>query len=227
MKSIRLKIFLILAMLFSAKYSCVDENSHLDLYVEPYYRMMDFKFRNVDMYYINPVTEQPMWSRVSQDFDNTVYATDSLAMYFHVPDTALLFHSQNNIKKGFGFMLEAYANNTKRPGYMGTLDLVEKIHIASRYDFDEMHGAGYDLSDVVYIFAYSTDMESGGFWSLDEYNAKGPHTAPKRFHLLFKPGIRPISSPQQFVLTYHLVGQHGLSPRQFQDVTPVFNVRTR
>ena len=223
MKNIKLRIVLILLMLVHIPFSCVDMNTCVDLDPMPYYRMMDLVFDNVELYYINEASDKPMPLKVSQEYDTFVYPCDSLMLSFKVPDTALFYHSQNNpLRKGFGLQ-EAYACNPKRAGYKGTFDVIDKIHVTSNYDFDETHLAGYDLSDIVDIFAYTLDEEEGGFWNLNDYNNTSPRTAPKRFYLLFTRNAR-LSDIQQFVVIYHLHGQGG-TPREFRVETPVLKVK--
>ena len=225
MKSIRLRIILILLMLVPVPFSCKEDCSALlDLYVEPYFQMQDLVFAYVDEYTFNEKTEKLMFKSISQNFDSVVYSCEKMAMYFQAPDTALLFHSQNTIKKRFGFMHEAIACSAKQPGYAGTLDLVEKIDISSNYDYDDMHHQNYDLSDIVKIFAYTTNGENG--WAdLDEYNKNAPYQAPKRFYLLLKQPPT-LSKVQQFHIRYYMVNQNGGSSRLFEIVTPVFHVKT-
>ena len=216
---------MLILMLIPVPISCLDDDVCLDMYVEPYYRMLDLVFENVEIYYLNDADKPMPLPGVSQDYDTHVYPCDSLLLSFFVPDTSILYHSQNNImKKGFCYTQEAFACNIDRAGYKGTLDLVDKIHISSNYDFDEKHHAGYDLSDIVDIFAYTKDEVSGGKWNLHQYNENSPHEAPKRFWLLIRQ--KPtISKVHQFVIRYHLVGQDGTAPREFHIITPVFNVR--
>ena len=222
MKSIKLKIVFILFLLIKVPFSCINDDGCLELEVMPYYKMMDLAFKSVEYFYINPKSQKPMPQKVSQDFDTYFYACDSMMLYFEVPAAALLFHAQNNnIRKGFG-LTEAIA--CELPGHLGTLDKVDKIFISSKYDFDETHLAGYDLSDIVDIFAYTIEEEDGGFMLLGDYNESSPHTAPKRFYLLLRRKAR-LSEVQQFVITYHLMGEEGEDPREFRVETPRFNVK--
>jgi len=223
MKNIWIKLFLVLLMLFPVHFSCKDRNECLDLYFEPYYSIQNMYFHYVDKYWINQKTKQIMWDVVSQDYENTIYAADSMAMYFHAPDTALLFHSQNRIKS---FTQEAFACDARRAGWAGTRDLVDKIYISSNYDFDETHKKNWDLSDIVDIFAYTTNGTNGkDKWiSLSEYNNNSPYEAPKRFHLILK--RKPtLSKTQQFVVTYYMQYTSGLPSKYFIMTTPVFQVR--
>ena len=225
MKGIRLKIFLILLMLVPVPFSCKDNCKMSDeLYVEPYFSMQDLTFRYVDAYYINKKDQKLMFEAISQDFENTVYTCDNMALYVMAPDDALLYHSQNNLKNGFSFTQEVFAScERKQSGYAGTLDMVDKIFISSNYDFDETHHAGYDMSDIVDIFAYQTNGNDS--WrSLREYNENSPYEAPKRFYLLLKTPAR-LSDVQQFVITYLFYAEPGVPSKQFRIVTPVFKVK--
>ena len=224
MKGIKLKIILIAVMIIPVPFSCVDVDSCLDLEVMPYYRIMGLAFESVELYFINPASQKPMPLKVSQEYDTFVYPCDSMMLSFIVPNTELHFHAQNNnLKNGFSFTQEAFA--CERPGYMGTLDMIEKIYIESKYNFDERHNAGYDLSDIVDIFAYTVDESSGGFWRLDDYNETAPHPAPKRFYILFRQNAT-MSDVQQFVVRYHLIREDGTS-EIFTEETPKFNVKIR
>ena len=226
MKTVKIKIALILLMLIPIPFSCMEDCLNLDLYAEPHWRMMGLAFNSAELYEINQVSKKPRPIKASQDYDTYVYPCDSLALYFVVPDTMLLFHSQNNnfFKNGFPFTQNVLAAcDNKRPGYMGTLDKVDKIFIYSKYDFDETHLAGYDLSDIVDILAYTIDENEGGFWNLNEYNARAPHTAPKRFYLLIKRKAR-LSDLQQFVIYYYVVRQNG-QINEFRVETPLLKVR--
>ena len=227
MKSIKFKIFLVLVMLIPLPFSCLDDSSTcLDLYAPPYWRMMGMVFNGIDEYYINPNSEKPMFNIISQDFENFIYPSDSIALEFIVPNEMLQFHAQNTMRKGFSMTQEAFACNPDRPGYQGTLDLVERIHISSNYDFDEMHPAGFDLTDIVDIFVYTQDEESGGFRPLREYNEMMPHIAPKRVYLLLTRNAR-LSPIQQFVVRFHLMEIEGRPARHFTVETPVINVKIR
>ena len=227
MKTVKIKIALILLMLIPLPFSCMEECLNLDLYAEPYWRMMGLTFNSAELYFINQASQKPMPMKVSQEYDTHVYPCDSLALYFVVPDSMLLFHSQNNsyFKNGFSFTQTAFAAcENDRPGYMGTLDKVDKIFIYSKYDFDETHLAGWDMSDIVDILAYTIDEDSGGgFWQLNEYNASAPHIAPKRFYLLIKRKAR-LSDLQQFVISYYLTRQNG-QKTEFRVETPLLKVR--
>jgi hypothetical protein len=222
MKSIWLKIMLILLMLVPVPFSCTDKNECLDLYVEPYYDIQGMVFSYVDLYYRNKAGYL-LFEAVSQDFDKQVYPCDSLALYVMVPDTLLRFHSQQMMKPGFSFMQEAFACNSKRPGYAGTRELVDKIYISSNYDFDETHAKDYDLSDIVDIFAYTAN-DNESWKSLREYNMNSPYEAPKRFYLLLK--RKPtLSKTQQFVIKYYMATQPGEATKYYIITTPVFQVR--
>ena len=225
MNGIKLKIVFILLMLIPLPFSCVDTENCIDLDVLPYYKVRGLVFDGVDNYFINPSTKKLMPLKVSQDYEKYVYSCDSMALFFKVPDTSLRYHAQIDIKRFRGFTREAFACNVNRPGYKGTFDLIDKIFISSNYDFDETHLAGYDLSDIVDIFAYTIDENDGGFWSLTDYNEQSPQIAPKRFYLLLKRNAR-LSPIQQFVVRYHLLGEDGGPPTEFRVETPVFNVRT-
>ena len=231
MKNIKLKILLILLILVPFPFSCKDDCSALlDLYVEPYFKMLDIDFEYVDSYYINKQTNKPMFERISQDFENTVYTCENMALYFKAPDTALLFHSQNIFKtNGFGFAQEAIACEKKRPGYAGTKELVEKIIISTVYDFDDMHKSGTDISDIVEIFAYTTGGENKDSEDskepLTEYNDNSPYEAPKRFYLLIKTPAR-LSEIQQFIVHYYMMPQsEGEAAVYYSAQTPKFKVK--
>ena len=226
MQGIRLKILLVLLMLLPIPFSCEDKNECLDLEgVEPYYSAQEMVFKYVDTYWINQKTKQIMWDLVSQDYDNTIYAADSMALYFQAPENSLLYHSQKNIRQGFSFAQDAFACVSKRPGWAGTRDLVDKIHISSNYPFNEAHGKDYDLSDIVEIFAYTAvDTGKEKWMSLSEYNKNSPYEAPKRFHLLIK--SKPtLSNIQQFVIKYYMLNEPGVPSKYFIITTPVFHVR--
>ena len=223
MKYIKFKIFLVLLMLFHVPFSCKDKCESMDLHVEPYFSMQSMVFKYVDIYWVNLKSKKLMWKRVGQDYDALVYPCDSLALYFEAPDTALLFHSQNNLRYGFGFTQEAFACSQKRNGWAGTRDLVDKIFISSNYDFDETHNKDDNLSDIVDIFAYTTNGKNH-WMSLDKYNAGSPYEAPKRFHLIMK--RKPTKSKkQQFVIKYYMKSEPGEPSKYFIITTPVFNVR--
>jgi len=185
--------------------------------------MLDIKFKYVDLYWINAKSGKLMWNIVSQDYDNTVYPCDSLAMYFEAPDTALLFHSQLIKKNSYNFTSEVLAAEKKRNGYAGTRELIDKIYISSNYDFDETHRKNDNLSDIVKIFAY-TNNKSDSWMNLDDYNKLSPYEAPKRFHLLLtrKPTQ---SSIQQFVIKYYMKNEAGEDSKSFFITSPVFHVR--
>ena len=222
MKGITLKILLVLLMLFPVPFSCKDKNECLDLYVEPYYKILEMDFSYIDMYYI---TKQGtlMFDLLSQDFDDNVYPCDSLALYFEAPAGGLLFHSQHIIQPRFSFMQDILACNSKRSGYAGTLELIDKIYVSSNYDFDETHGKDYDLSDIIDIFAYSAHGNES-WMLLSDFNKNSPFEAPKRFYLLIK--RKPTLSPvQQFVIKYYMKTEPGEVPKYFIINTPVFKVR--
>jgi len=225
MKGVKLKILLIVLMLVPIPFSCKDKcGAGLELYVEPYFSMQDLAFTYVDAYSVNPRTNKLMFYRVSQDYDNTVYACDSMALFIMAPDTALLYHSQNIYKKnGFTFTQEVIACVKKQPGWAGTRELIDKIYISSNYDFDDMHPKGFDLSDIVDIFAYTTNGENS-WMLLEDYNNGSPYEAPKRFYLLIKQKAR-LSQVQQFVITYNMLNESGEQSRSFRIETPVFRVR--
>ena len=221
MKGIKLKITLIFLMLVPVPFSCKDKNECLDLYVEPYYNMLGIVFTNVDIYY-RTITGTPMFdAEVSQDYNTQVYPCDSMALNFITPDTLLMYHSQN-IRTSFGFTQEAYAE-CQRPGYAGTLDLVDKIYISSNYDFDETHNRTDNLSDIVEILHYTPNVKEQ--WkSLSEFNKNSPYVAAKRFTLFFK--RKPTkSNVQQFVIRYYVKTEEGGTSKHFDIVTPVFHVR--
>jgi len=224
MKNIKIKILLILLMLVPVPFSCKDDNNCLELDVEKYYRIHDIVFSYVDKYSINPKTGKLMFDNASQDYDNTVYACDSLALYFFAPDTSLSFHSYNIPKSGFSFTQEAFAAcNPKRAGWAGTRELVDKIYISSNYDFDETHNRSDNLSDIVDVFAYSHSGPQS-WMSLHDYNNLSPYEAPKRFYLLIK--RKPTrSNVQQFVIRYYMKTEPGEATKYFIVTTPTFNVR--
>ena len=231
MRGIKLKIALILLMLVPMPFSCVDKNECLDLYVEPYFDIREMDFRYVDMYHEYYVKGKKylMFDAISQDFSSQVYPCDSMAMYFEA--TLLSYHAQNIKSPKFGFTQEVFACNSKRAGWAGTRELVDKIYISSNYDFDETHGKNYDLSDIIDIFAYTTtvddkagDSQKGGWMLLSDYNKNSPYEAPKRFYLLIK--RKPtLSKTQQFVIKYYMKTEPGEAPKYFIITTPVFKVR--
>ena len=224
MKHIWIKILLIILMLIPVPFSCKDNNECNDnFYVEPYYSAQAMYFKNVDLYWVNQKTNGIMFDTLSQDYKNTIYPADSMALYIHVPDTAMLYHSYQKINNGFSFTQEAFACLTKRSGWAGTRDLVDKIYISSMYDYDETHGKNYDLSDIVKIFAYTSTGENS-WMMLNDYNKNSPYEAPKRFYLLItrKPTI---SMTQQFVITYLMKNEQGTSSKYFIIETPVFQMR--
>ena len=221
MKNIWLKILLVILMLLPVPFSCKDTNECLDLYVEPYYSAQAMYFHYVDLYWKNQKTGENMFDLISLDYENMVYAADSMAMFFHVPDTQLLYHSQYKLNKGFSFTQELFA--CKRAGWAGTLDLVDKIYISSYYDYDETHGKNYDLSDIVEIFAYTT-TGTGQWMLLSDYNKNSPYEAPKRFYLLIT--RKPTQSKtQQFVVKYYMKNEPGTPSKYFIMETPVFQLR--
>jgi len=224
MKCNILKIAFVLLMLFQVPFSCKDRNECSDdLIVQPYFTMLNMDFRYIDVYWINAKTNKLMWDVVSQDYDNMIYPCDSLAMYFEAPDSTLQFHSQRNNRNNFIFTSEAIACVSKRNGYAGTRELVDKIYISSNYDFDETHRKNDNLSDIVKIFAY-TNNKDDSWKTLDDYNKNSPYEAPKRFHLLItrKPTK---SSVQQFVIKYYMRNESGEDSKSFIITTPIFNVR--
>jgi len=223
MKSIKIKILLILLMLVQLPFSCKDRNECLELDFEPYFSAQNMVFKWVDKYYVNKRTNSLMFEKVSQEFDYVVYSGDSMAMYFEAPDTALLFHSQLQRRFGFNFTQEAFACVARRPGWAGTRDLVDKIYISSNYDYNEAYRRDYDMSDIVDIFAYKSSGDKN--WvSLRDYNENSPYEAPKRFYLLIK--SKPTLSPvQQFVIKYYMKNEPGESSKYFIIETPVFHMR--
>ena len=221
MKNIWLKILLIILMLIPVPFSCKDNNECMDLYVEPYFSAQGMYFKWVDKYWVNLKTNGIMFSAVSQDYPNTEYAADSLALYFQVPDTMLLYHSKNTIKSNFSFTQQVFACN--RPGWAGTRDLVDKIYIKTKYAYDESHGAGYDMSDIVKIFAYTLDGKNS-WMELSEYNKNSPYEAPKRFHLLIK-GKPTQGKMQQFEVIYYMKNEPGVQSKYFIMETPLFQLR--
>jgi len=223
MRSLKIKILLVLFILIPIPFSCEDKNECLDLYVEPYFDIQDMIFHHIDMYYYNKEGKL-MWDDFSQDYASHVYPCDSLALYIMAPDTALLFHSKHIIQPKFGFTQEVFACNSKKSGYAGTRELVDKIFISSNYDFDETHGAGYNLDDIVDIFAYTTIKKNEKWVSLSEFNKNSPYEAPKRFHLIIK--RKPTrSNIQQFVIKYYMKTEPGEATESYIITTPVFHVR--
>ena len=225
MKSVWIRILLISLMLLPVPFGCKDKNECLDLIVLPYYDIQGIVFSHVDKYHEYYVKDKKYlgFDLFSQDYANTVYPCESMALAFMVPDTLLMFHSQLNMKHRFGFTQEAFACNSKRPGYAGTRELVDKIYISSNYPFDETHpDETYDLSDIVDIFAYNTNGDAS--WkSLKEYNMNSPYEAPKRFFLLIK--RKPtLSKTQQFVIKYYMLNQTGEATEYYIITTPVFQV---
>jgi len=223
MKSVALRIALIILMLVPVPFSCKDKNECLDLYVEPYFKIQGMVFKYIDKYYIDKHGKIQFPELFDQDYDNNVYPCDSMALYLMTPDTLLLYHSQHIIQPRFGFTQELFACNSKRAGYAGTRQLVDKIWVSSNYDFDETHGKDYDLSDIVEIFAYLPN-EKVERVLLSEYNKHSPYEAPKRFFLLIK--RKPtLSRTQQFVIKYYMKTEPDETPEYYIITTPVFHVR--
>ena len=224
MKGIKLKIALIFLMLLPVPFSCSklkDTNDGLDLYVEPYYNILGMVFTYVDLYYRTP-TGTPMFQAVSQNFEDQVYPCDSMALHFIAPDSMLMYHSQY-LKSSYSLIPEAFASERKRPGYAGTLDLVDKIFISSNYDFDETHNKTDNLSDIVDILPYTPNVKEN-WMLLSDYNNNSPYVAPKRFVLFIK--RKPTrSNLQQFVIRYYIKTNEGETSKYFTIVTPVFHVR--
>jgi len=224
MKNVWIRILLILLMLVPIPFSCKDKNDCQDLYVLPYYDIRGIVFKHVDSYYeyLHNNKRYIMFDSFSQDYDNEVYPCENMALYFEAPDTLLQYHSQHIMKPGFGFTQEVFAA-CKRSGWAGTRELVDKIYISSKYDFDETHAKDYDLSDIVEIFAYSSNNKEN--WkSLREYNQNSPYEAPKRFYLLIK--RRPtLSKTQQFVIRYYMLTHPGEASEYYVITTPVFQVQ--
>ena len=222
MKGIKLKILLVVLMLVPVPFSCKDKNECLDLYVEPYFSIMELDFKNVDLYYEYYIKDKKhlMFDTVSQDFASQVYPCDSIALYIEAPaNGGYLFHSQHIIPPRFGFMQEAFACNSKRPGWAGTRELIDKIYVSSDADFDETHGKDYDLSDIIDIFTYNT-----GWMPLNEFNQNSPFEAPARFHLLIK--RKPTRSmTHQFMVRYYMKTEPGAPPKHFIINIPRFQVR--
>ncbi len=220
MSGTKLKILLILWILVPLPFACEDKDECLDLYVEPYFDIQNIDFVEVDTYsYTNGNILNI--AVTSQDYANQVYACDSMALYFMADE--LIFHSQHNVKPSFGFIPEAFACNSKRSGYAGTRELVDKIYVSSNYDFDETHKKNDNLSDIIDIFAYTTTGENS-LGLLSEYNQNSPYEAPKRFYLLIK--RKPTKSmTQQFVVKYYMKSNEGEPTEYYIITTPVFQVR--
>jgi hypothetical protein len=221
----KLKIALVILMLIPLPFSCSklqDTNDGLDLYVEPYYNILGMVFTNVDLYYKTGSGTPMFTAGISQDYENEVYPCDSMALHFIAPDSLLMFHSQL-IKSSFSLIPEAYAAERNRPGYAGTLDLVDKIYISSNYDFDETHNKTDNMSDIVDILPYTPNVREE--WRiLSDYNKNSPYPAPKRFSLFLK--RKPTrSNIQQFVIRYYVKTEEGGNSKHFDIVTPVFHVR--
>ena len=222
MEGIRLKIVLIILMLLPVPFSCKDKNDLLDLYVEPYFKIQGLVFKNIDRYYIDKYGKIQL-DLFDQDFDNNVYPCDSMALYIMAPDTLLIYHSQHIIQPRFGLTQELFANNSKRSGYKGTHQLVDKIWVSSNYDFDETHGKDYDLSDIIEIFAYLPNDKTERI-KLSDYNKYSPYEAPKRFFLLIR--RKPtLSKTQQFVIKYYMKTEPGEAPEYYIITTPIFHVK--
>ncbi len=221
MTGIKLKIFIILLILIPLPFSCEDKNECLDLYVEPYFDIQNMVFGEVDLYSDNKGILN--FNIVDQDYSTMIYPCDSMALYIYVPDTSLTFHSQRIIKPRFGLIPEAIACNSQRSGYAGTRELVDKIYVSSNYDFDETHSKNDNLSDIVRIFAYSSNGDNK-WMSLSDFNNNSPYEAPKRFYLLFtrKPTR---SKTQQFVIKYYMKTNPGEATEYYIVTTPVFHVR--
>ena len=224
MKGIFLKVFFILLMLIPLPFSCSEDCVLMELDVLPYFQMQALAFKYVDKYTINSKTEKPMFERISQNFATTQYTCENMALYFQVPDDELHFHSHNNVKKGFSFMQEAFACNQKQPGYAGTRDLIDKIFISTVYDFDDLHQKGYNIEDIVDIFAYTANGEFEKAISLEDYNSMPPSEAPKRFYIMIRVPAS-LSPVQQFIVRYFLMPREGEQAAvYFEAKTPVFNV---
>ena len=223
MKNIWLKILLIFLMLIPIPFSCKDNNECMDLYVEPYYSAQKIIFKHVDKYWVNQKTNTLMFDLVSLEYDTFIYAADSMALYFEAPNDELLYHSYHERKINFSFTQETYACLSRRAGWAGTRDLVDKIYISSSYPYNEAHGKDYDLSDIVDIFAYSSN-EVGSWMSLSDYNKKSPYEAPKRFYLLFK-SAPTVSKTHQFVVKYYMKNEPGTPSKYFIIETPIFQMR--
>ena len=224
MKSIWIRILLILMMLIPVPFSCSEKDDCHDLNVLPYYDIQGMVFKYINSYYEYYVknVKYIMFDSFDQDYENQVYPCENMALYFEAPDTLLIYHSQLMKKPGFGFTQEAFAVECKRSGWAGTRELVDKIFISNLYDFDEMHAKNSDLSDIVDIFAYSSNSKET--WKpLREYNQNSPYEAPKRFYLLIK--RRPtLSKTQQFVIRYYMLNQPGEVSEYYVITTPVFQV---
>ena len=224
MKGIKLKLLLVALMILPVPFSCEDRNECIEFDREPYFSMQDMVFRYVDLYWRNPRTNKLMFEALSQDYDSFVYPSDSLALYFEAPDTALLFHSQVQNKFNFGFTMEAFACTQKRNGWAGTRDQVDQIIVTSNYDFDETHDKNDNLSDIVDIFAYNNTTGKNSWAKLNEFNLLSPYEAPARFYLLIK--RKPTRSKvQQFVIKYYMVNQPGEASKYFIITTPEFHLR--
>jgi len=145
-----------------------------------------------------------------------------MALHFIAPDSMLMYHSQY-LKSSYSLIPEAFASERKRPGYAGTLDLVDKIFISSNYDFDETHNKTDNLSDIVDILPYTPNVKEN-WMLLSDYNNNSPYVAPKRFVLFIK--RKPTrSNLQQFVIRYYIKTNEGETSKYFTIVTPVFHVR--
>ena len=224
MKDVKIKIALVLLLLFPISFSCKDRGECPDgLIVQPYFIMKNMTFQYIDLYWINQKSGDLMFDLADNDYDNTVYPCDSLAMYFECPEGELLFHSQKNHLTNFSFASNAFATVCKHNGWSGTHELVDKIYISSNYDFDETHKKNDNLSDIVKILAYTNNSSESWKW-LEEYNENSPYEAPKRFYLLMtrKPTF---SSVQQFVIKYYFANEEGEQSKQFIITTPVFHVQ--
>ena len=225
MKIIKIKIFLVLLMLIPLPFSCLDESTCLDLYVPPYWRMTGLEFGGINRYHLQQ-NGMPLFGAISQDYADFVYPVDSMAIGIVVPEPFLQFHAQNTTRKGFSLTQDVLACTPDRPGFKGTLDLIERLHVTSNFDFDETHSAEMDLTDIIDVFVYTQDETSGGLRPLREYNNTMPHVAPNRVFLLFTRNAR-ISPQQQFVITIHLKEREGFPARHFTVETPIINVKIR
>lgn len=222
MRTLGLKIFLIILILFPVSFGCEDENECLDLYVEPYFDIQDITFVEVISYFRNKVGTLN-FVPVEQDYDNMVYPCDSLALSFMAPDSSLIFHSQHIIKPSFSLLPELMACNSNKPGYAGTRELIDKIYITSNYDFDETHNRNDNLSDIVEIFTYGKGGNSR-WMPLTEYNLNSPYEAPKRFYIILK--RKPTRSMiQQFVIKYYMLPGDGEATEYYVVTTPVLHVK--
>jgi hypothetical protein len=190
--------------------------------MEPYYSMLGMIFSYVDVYYRTP-SGTPMFGAISQKYDSVVYPCDSMALHFIAPDTMLMYHSQH-IQSSLGFSQEAFACNSQRSGYAGTLDMVDKIYISSNYDFDETHNKHDNLSDIVDILPYTPNKKES-WMLLKDYNNYSPYEAPKRFVLFIK--RKPTRSKiQQFVVRFNMVTKpEDEKSKYFVITTPEFHVR--